>query len=52
MGAHPSEDFVVVRNEIRQAFPKIVEGLPIRQTKTWVLGGNVSPQYREKFPTV
>jgi hypothetical protein len=33
MGAHLLDDFVVVPNEIRQAAGKIVEALPIRQTK-------------------
>src|SRR3954451_14686715 len=33
MGAHLVDDFVVVPNEIRQAAGKIVEALPIRQTK-------------------
>jgi hypothetical protein len=45
------DDFVVVPNEIRQAVSKIGGAVPVWQTNSYTPNGNLSPQYREKFPT-
>jgi hypothetical protein len=44
------DDFVVVRNEIRQVASKIVGALPIRQTKNLHAGRESCPSISGKIP--